>query len=178
MTPPSEPTLPQQLARLEVQLRQLAQAADPAAQAEARELVQTVLDLHAAGLGRLLEIVAGSGESGRAILDAVGRDHLAGSLLARHGLHPVSLESRVREALEKVRPFLESQAAGVELLALAEDAVRLRVRQAEGKYPASRQTLCAAVEEAIAAAAPELVLVEFVGDEAVVFPMPLPLVSR
>ena len=47
--------------------------ADPEARASAKALVQLVLDLHAAGLERVMEIVAKSGEPGTAHYRRFGR---------------------------------------------------------------------------------------------------------
>src|SRR5215468_10106442 len=91
--------------RIEVLLQEVESYADPAAREHTRELVQAVLGLHGAGLERILETVA-EGESGLATIDALGRDDLAGSLLLLHGLHPVDVETRVRQALDRVRPHV------------------------------------------------------------------------
>ena len=48
---------------------------------------------------------------------------MVASLLLMHGLYPVPLEDRVREALDSVRPYMESHGGDVELLGIA-DGVR------------------------------------------------------
>ena len=47
---------------------------------------------------------------------ALVEDGVVASLLLIHGLYPVALETRVREALEAVRPYMESHGGDVELL--------------------------------------------------------------
>jgi len=56
------------------------------------DLLRAVLDFHAAGLERVMEIAAGSGPAGKEIIDRMAADDLAGSLLLLHGLHPDDLE--------------------------------------------------------------------------------------
>src|SRR5208282_1894137 len=94
---------------------------------QVREIVQAILDLHATGLERMLDGIAGGALAGVALVEALARDELVGCLLALHGLHPVALEGRVRQALEKVRPYLRSHGGNVELLACDAGVVRLRM---------------------------------------------------
>jgi Fe-S cluster biogenesis protein NfuA len=134
----------------------------PTERARASALVQTVLDFHGAALARLLELLRQEGDAGLAVVEKASRDGLVRNLLLLHGLHPADLETRTREALARLEPFLRSQGAEVELVAIADDAVRLCLQQKGSGYPASEQTLRAAIEEAIGADAPDVGLVEFV----------------
>jgi Fe-S cluster biogenesis protein NfuA len=167
-----ETSLLQRLQHLERRLRELEQGAESGERDRARELVETVMELHGSALARLLEIIARAGEPGKEIIDDAARDELVRSVLVLHGLHGQDLESRVVQALAQVRPFLHSQGADVELTAIAEDAVQLRLLEREGGFPASKQTLRAAIEEAICTMAPDVCQVEFV-DESVRLPLPL-----
>ena len=173
-----EPSLPQRLRQLVDQIQQY----EPAERARARALIQTVLDFHGAALAQLLELLRQEGDAGHALLEKVSRDGLVRNLLLLHGLHPADLETRTQDALAQVQPLLRSQGAEVELLAVADDAVRLCLSQNGSGYPASLSTLRAAVEEAIAAAAPDVRLVEFVDPEATgkaaTSRVPLPLRAR
>ena len=49
------------------------------------------MELHGAGLERMLEIVRANGDSGQLILDSLGRDDMVSSLLVLYGLHPVGI---------------------------------------------------------------------------------------
>jgi len=93
------------------------ESADPAAQARIREVVQALLDLHGAGLERILGHLAATGAAGSAALDACARDDIVGGLLLLHGLHPLDLQARVLQALDEVRPRLRSHGGDVELMA-------------------------------------------------------------
>jgi Fe-S cluster biogenesis protein NfuA len=174
----NEPTLPQRLRQLVDQIQQL----EPAERARAHALIQTVLDFHGAALAQLLELLRQEGDAGRALIEKVSRDGLVCNLLLLHGLHPEDLETRTQEALARLEPLLQSQGAEVELVAIADDAVRLRLHQNGSGYPASLGTLRAAIEEAVGAAAPDVRLIEFVelgaADNAPTSRVPLPVLIR
>ena len=108
---------------------------DPAARASAVALVQALMEFHGAGLERMMEIIGESGEGGYAVFDSFAKDDLVGSLLLLYGLHPLPLETRVTQALDKVRPYLDSHGGNVELLGVDDGVVRLRdkVRPKAGK---------------------------------------------
>jgi Fe-S cluster biogenesis protein NfuA len=159
-TTPDAPDFQAGLHRLEARLRQAEQTADPAALASLREVVQALLDLHAAGLERLLDHVAAAGPAGDAILDACGADDRVGGLLLLHGLHPLPVEDRVRQALGRVRPMLRAKGGSVELLDVEDGVVRVRVALGHA-CPSSAAGLRQAVEEAVLAAAPDAAGLEF-----------------
>ena len=72
-----------------------------------------------------------------------------GGLLLLHGLHPLDLEARVRQALDKVRPYLRSHGGNVELLGVDEGVVRLRLEGSCHGCPSSAATMRQTIEEAI-----------------------------
>ncbi|MDQ3813465.1 MAG: NifU family protein, partial [Armatimonadota bacterium] len=154
----------QRIGRIEGLVHEIEAIADPALQATARELVQTLLALHGAGLARMLNIIAQAGAAGSAMMDDLARDDLVGSLLLLHGLHPLDLETRVRQALDTVRPDLGSHGGHVELLGVTtEGAIRLRLEGNCHGCASSRATLQHAIEEAIYAAAPDVTAIEVDG---------------
>ena len=97
---------------------ELENIADPEARASAKALVQLLLDLHGAGLERVMEIVAKNGESGQRTIDDLGRDPLVSSLLVLYGLHPLDVESRVAQAVEQVRPQVRKGGGELDLLGI------------------------------------------------------------
>ncbi len=143
--------------RIEELIHHLEGVADPNARAAATELVRSVMELHGAGLERMMEIAAQAGETGLNIIDDFGRDELVGSLLLLYGLHPIALETRVRGALDKVRPYLSSHGGNVELLGVDEGVVRLQMQGSCSGCPSSAMTPKSAIEEAIYEAAPDVV---------------------
>lgn len=154
----------ERLTRVEALVGALERCPDPAAREAARDLVRTLLDLHAAGLGRVLD-VAGR-ES--ALVERLATDDLVSSLLLLHGLHPHPAARRVARALERVR----SLGGDVELIQATDEVVRLRVRGALARSD------WAAAADAVTAAAPDARLeIEEVVDPARAGRVPLPLVA-
>ena len=74
--------------RIEELIGKIETVADPETRAVAVELVQSLMEFHGAGLERMMEIVADSGEPGNAVFESFARDSLVGSLLLLYGLHP------------------------------------------------------------------------------------------
>jgi Fe-S cluster biogenesis protein NfuA/nitrite reductase/ring-hydroxylating ferredoxin subunit len=94
---------------------------------------------------------------------AMADDELVAHLLLLHDLHPVPAETRVREALEGVRPYLESHGGDVELVAVEDGVARLRLQGSCSGCPSSTMTLKLAIEDAIYKAAPDVSNVEAEG---------------
>jgi Fe-S cluster biogenesis protein NfuA len=149
--------------RVEGLIRKIEGLPDPSARAAAVELMQSLMDFHGAGLDRLMEIVSEAGEAGYRIFDEFARDELVASLLLLYGLHPVPLEQRVMQALDKVRPYLDSHGGNVELLGIEAGVVRLRLQGSCKTCPSSSMTLKLAIEEAIYQAAPDVAAIEAEG---------------
>lgn len=130
---------------------------DPAARATAMEAIQAILELHGIALDRMLElIVEQAGEQGSALLASFAGDDRVGNVLMLHGLHPVDITTRVAGALETVRPYLASHGGNVELLGVDDGVVKLRLEGSCKGCPSSAATLKTAIEEAIMAAAPDV----------------------
>jgi Fe-S cluster biogenesis protein NfuA len=136
---------------------------DPHARTSALALVQALMDFHGEALDRLMEIVASQGEAGYSIFNKFSADELVSNLLLLYSLHPLPLEERVIEALDKVRPYLDSHGGNVELLSVGDGVVRLRLQGTCRGCPSSAETLKHAIESAIFAAAPDVVSVEAEG---------------
>src|SRR5947209_15930391 len=142
--------------RIEALVRSMEACADGTARECARELVRTVLDLHAAGLARLLELAAQSGDPGGGLVERFARDPLVSNLLVLHGLHPVPVERRVADAIDRVRFRLRPRGGDVELLAVTEEMIRVRLRGDPSSGPALRL----AVEEALTEVAADVPTLE------------------
>jgi hypothetical protein len=135
--------------RIEGLVEKLESTADPALRRVARELIEALMDLHGAGLEQILEIVSQSGEGGSALVQLLSHDQLIGSLLVLHGLHPEDFETRVRRGLDKVRPMLRAQGARVDILAIGDGTVSVKV------IDDGRSNLEPTVREALLEAAPD-----------------------
>lgn len=141
--------------RIDGLVAELDAAADPKMRDVARELVQSIMDLHGTGIARMLELIDGSA-GGLDIIDDLAADELVGSLLLLYGLHPIDFRTRVEGALEKSRPYLRSHGGDVELLdADPSGVVRLRLEGSCQGCPSSAVTLKLAIEQAIRDAAPD-----------------------
>ena len=137
-------------------VQEIESIADPAVRATAKDLVQSLMDLHGAALEKALEIVAAAGEPGMGIIDRMGRDSLVSSILILYGLHPEDLESRVVKAVDRVRPQLRKQGCEVELLGVTDGAIRLRVESGSHTCGSTAKTVQATLEGAMYDAAPDL----------------------
>ncbi|HEX8144088.1 MAG TPA: NifU family protein [Pyrinomonadaceae bacterium] len=155
---------PQQLIqRIEELTRKVEAMADPQARADAVELLQSLMEFHGAGLERMMEITAQRETAGESIINDFAGDELVGGMLLLYGLHPVALEERVMQALDKVRPYLHSHGGNVEVLGIDDGTVRLRLEGSCKSCPSSSMTLKLAIEEAIYEAAPDVAGIEAEG---------------
>jgi Fe-S cluster biogenesis protein NfuA/nitrite reductase/ring-hydroxylating ferredoxin subunit len=129
---------------------------DTAARRMLQECLESVLSFYGHGLSRILQIIEKAGDDGKKIRAALLDDGGVAGLLLIHGLHPVSLEARLTEALDKVRPYMKSHGGDVELLGLENDFARLRLKGHCETCPSSTVTLELAVRHAIEEACPDL----------------------
>jgi Fe-S cluster biogenesis protein NfuA len=153
----------QSIGKIEELVQTIESLPDPEARASALALVQALMDFHGEALDRLMELVASQGEPGYSIFDKFSSDELVSNLLLLYGLHPLPIETRVLQALEKVKPHLDSHGGSVELLEINEGVVRLRLQGTCKGCPSSADTLKLAIEASIFAAAPDVVSIEAEG---------------
>ena len=160
----TEQKAPEELVeRVQELLGSLDEIADPVAQSRVQELIGTVLELYGAGLERILGILEDAGDPALPIRDALLDDGIVASLLLIHGLYPISLEERVMQALDSMRPFLASHGGNVELVSVEEGVARLRLQGSCNGCPSSAATLENALKEALDEAAPDLLGLEVEG---------------
>lgn len=152
----AERTEPLELvAEVERGLEELEALGDAVAQEKATRVVQGLFELYGAGLGRIVEVLAAR-EDASELAHALAEDELISHLLVLHGLHPVAVEDRVVDALDSVRPYLESHGGNVELLSIEGTSVHLRMQGSCSGCPSSAMTLKLAIENAIHKVAPEI----------------------
>jgi len=143
--------------RVEALTERVEAIADPEARALADELAGAVVQLYGEGLER---IFAALDEDTRARL---ADDGVVASLMLIHGLYPVPLEARVQEALDGIRPYMESHGGNVELLGVEEGIARLRLEGSCNGCSASQATLELAIERALEETAPDLLGIDVEG---------------
>lgn len=124
--------------RIEDLVRRMEAIPDRESRETALALMESILELHGAGLERMLDIVFETGDSGKAAIRRLAGDTLVSSLLILHGLHPDDVETRVQHALGKTH-------GKAELLGVFEGAVRVRLT---GSGCGLRESIEAAIREA------------------------------
>jgi Fe-S cluster biogenesis protein NfuA/nitrite reductase/ring-hydroxylating ferredoxin subunit len=133
------------------------------ARERAEQLLREVTDLYGAGLERIMRMaVAANAE----LEEAFAADDLVASLLLVHGMHPHSVERRIADALDSVRPYLGSHGGDVHLRGVDGEVVRLEFSGSCRTCPSSSVTLELAVEDAVRAAAPEISSIEVIAAES------------
>jgi Fe-S cluster biogenesis protein NfuA len=164
---PAQPEFQQRIQSIERLLGEIESTADPSLRKTVRELVQLVMDLHGAGLERMLELIRAGGAEGENVIEKLGRDELVASLLILYGLHPVDLEARVAQALDKARSRLRAHEGEVELLGIEDGMVRLRLRANGHGCGSTSEALKEMVEQAVYQTAPDVtaVVIEGAGEK-------------
>ena len=130
------------------------------ARQRAEQLVREIVDLYGEGLARILSM------SDAATTDRLVHDDLIASLLLVHDLHPDDVDTRIRTALDGVRPYLGSHGGDVELIGVQDGVVTLRLLGSCKTCPSSSVTLELAVTDAVQAAAPETTSIQVNTSEA------------
>src|ERR1043165_2699604 len=89
------------------------------------ELAAALMELYGEGLERIFAAVDEEGTDAlrRRLVD----DGVVASLMLMHGLYPVALETRVQEALDMVRPYMESHGGDATLLGVEDGVARIRL---------------------------------------------------
>ncbi|UTI64037.1 DUF5947 family protein [Paraconexibacter antarcticus] len=146
---------------LALRVQELSERLDAVADEEVRaladELAAALVAMYGEGLERILAVVP------EETVQALAGDGVVASLMLMHGLYPVPLEDRVREALDAVRPYLRSHEGDVELVSLTDGVLRLKLLGSCNGCGASAATLEVAIEDALAEAAPDLLGLEVAG---------------
>ena len=167
---------PEQLiARVQELTGQLEDLDDPACRRLTEELTAAVVQMYGAGLERIV------GLADAETRDQMANDSLIAGLLMIHDLYPVPIEERVVQALDTVRPYMESHGGDVELLGIENGIARLRLQGSCKSCRASSSTLELAVRQALEEAAPDLEGMDVEGiveeEEPEVTGVPLPLIQ-
>jgi Fe-S cluster biogenesis protein NfuA len=157
----------EQIKRLSELVTQFEQMPDSPQKATGKELLQHLMEVHAQGLERMLEIAFESGEGGGALIDRLGKDDVAGGLLLLYSLHPDALETRVETAVDRMRPKLRKLSCSIDLLSVDEGAVRVRINKSGHSCGSTTGELRSMVESGVYEFAPDVVSLEILGlDEA------------
>ena len=129
---PDDQEFQSRIRRIEELIQILEDTAVPTTRAQARELVQAILEHHGVGLAKIMELANQFGNP--RLLESLVHDDLVGSLLLLHGLHPVDPVTRAQQAyLNSIHDYL---------IALARLEYAMGVTPTPGSSPDHRQVGC------------------------------------
>jgi len=117
-------------------------------------------DLNKEAFTRLIRALKAEPAAMSVLKEAVG-DEVVYAVLRYHGILKPTLHERVEDALDSVRPYLESHGGNVELVEITQpDTVIIRLLGACDGCPASSLTLSEGVEKAIKEYCPEITTIK------------------
>ena len=148
--------LDRKMERVEQLVHNLSNCPDPIVRDQVQELVATLMDFHGEGFSRMLHILEAHAGNLPDAFRAMVNDPIVGSLLLMYELHPAGVKDRVEAALEAVRPALQAHQGDIELVAIENDAVTLRLQGSCNGCPSSTATFRNLIETAIHDGAPEI----------------------
>jgi NifU-like domain len=152
----------QQLGKLIAELEQMP---DSPLKVATGELVHLLMEVHGAGIERMMEIVFDSPSTGPQTIDKLGHDPIVRSLLLLYSLHPDDLQTRVQRSVESLRPRLRKINYGIELLSAEEGVVRLRMESTGHACGSTAANVRSMVEEGVYEYAPDVVSLAIEGLE-------------
>lgn len=144
------------LSRIDELVDLVEQAPGPTAEA-ALEGIQCLLEVYGEALARVIDAVP------EGVLEHLAGDELLAHLLVLHDLHPGTVEDRVRQVLDELRPPLASRGGELELVGIEDGVARVRLSGGGCGHSASAD-LEQVVADSVLALAPELGSVESVHD--------------
>ena len=136
--------------RIDQLLMELRSESDPRAAAAAEELTRCLVQLYGHGLTRIAAML------GPERVAELCADQLVESLLLVHDLHPVSADTRIRQALERAAHLGKLGYAGIDEAGV----VHLRLVTAGRGCPSSRQGALREIEAVVRQAAPDVTAVD------------------
>ena len=148
--------------KLEALLREIEETADPVTRSRTVEVVQTLMEFHGAGLKSILDHLAQAGEAGTAIVNKMAADDLVSSLLLLYNLHPSDIDTRVKHAIDRLRPTLAKHHFEIELISVSDGIVRVRLETSGHACQSTAANMKRTVEEAIYDRAPDVVAIEVI----------------
>lgn len=155
-----------QAARIEALIQEVETFSDPQIRAATGELLHALLEMYGEGLARLLAMADRAETSGQALIEMFARDELVGPLLLLHGLHPIDLETRVRQAVESAQSAVQPRGGALEFVGFENGVATLRLTGSCHGCSSSAGALRQMVEEAIYNAAPDLDEIRVEGEAA------------
>lgn len=137
-------------ARIQALIEQVESVPDPASRQLMGDCLASLLEIYGDGIARIMA------HADQAFREKLATDEVVRALLLVHGLHPIPVERRLAEALESVRPYMESHGGDIELVSVEDGVATLRLAGHCKTCPSSSATLELAVRAAIEEACPDL----------------------
>jgi Fe-S cluster biogenesis protein NfuA len=140
------------LARIGELAEELVQNEDRKVADQVTEMLDWIDAFHRDGLGRLVEMIRSW--RGEIFLESVSADAIVGTFLGAYGLGEgtdtvADAATAVDAALEQVRPLVESHGGAIEVVAVTDGVVRVRMKGTCDGCPSSAATLTYGVEQAL-----------------------------
>ena len=137
---------------------------DPNTRSMMQECIQEILSFYGNGLERILNIISnGNSSAAKDIYNNLIEDSFICSLLLIHDLHPLDLKTRLYQALEKVKPYMDSHRGSVEIVSLENGVAKLKLSGSCKSCPSSSSTLELGIKQAIEEICPDLLGLEVEG---------------
>lgn len=137
---------------------------DPATREMVQDCIQEILSFYGHGLEKILSIISkGNNAAAKDIYNDLIGDSFISGLLLIHDLHPLDLKTRLYNALEKVRPYIDSHGGSVELVSLKDGIAKIKLSGSCKTCPSSGSTLELGIKQAIEENCPDLLDLEVEG---------------
>jgi Fe-S cluster biogenesis protein NfuA len=133
----------------------LATRADDPVSRDAASLLGIMSELYAAGLQRMLALINAGGDAYRPLQERFAQDDLIRSMLLLHDMHPIDLKTRLAEAVDNLRPVVESYGGRVSIVGVSRDQVTLRLQISDSAGPSPVKMIKDLLEQAILVVAPD-----------------------
>jgi Fe-S cluster biogenesis protein NfuA/nitrite reductase/ring-hydroxylating ferredoxin subunit len=159
---------PEDLTRQSLHIQELIQDIDDLPDARTREMVQEcvqeILSFYGQGLKRILEVISkGKSDAAKDIYNDLIEDSFVSGLLLIHDLHPLDLKTRLHQALEKLKPYMDSHGGSVEIVSVEDGIAKLKLSGSCKGCPSSTSTLELGIKQAIEESCPDLLGLEVEG---------------
>jgi hypothetical protein len=168
-----EQELRQRMQRIAELVNRLDSEGDSNASKQAKELLESVMDLHGEAIDRIIGRLRNSGPSGEEAIQSLAVDPVVSNVLILYNLHPHDLETRVGQAVDKVQSEIRGFGCGLEIQAVDAGHVRLRVTGAQNSVTA--RSVRQVIEDAIYSSAPDTASLVLLGLESFASPDFVPL---
>jgi hypothetical protein len=142
------------LHRIEQLVEKLENIADIEARTAVVEVLQSLLIFHRTALERCVEELERNGLR-RRLVEMAATEPLVNGLLLLHGLHPVGIETRSRNAVQAIEPYLKSGGYVLEEIRCEKRNLHLQFRRSAAAVGSS-VALATLVEDAVFSAAPDV----------------------